>query len=106
MMRPLALTTAMLLAFGGTAAIAETDAERAARCAGQARIVASAVELRAAGTDEAGATARLEASDSGIDPKYAPSVSVLVGWLYTLPPEQMTPEVATAFETQCLGYKP
>ena len=105
MMRPLALTTAMLLALGGTAH-AESDAERAARCAGQAQIVARAVQLRADGTDQAGTMTTLEASDSGIDPKYAPSVSVLVGWLYTLPPEQMTPDVATAFETQCLGYKP
>ena len=106
MMRSFALTTAMLLALGSTAAIAESDAERAARCAGQAQIVARAVDLRAGGTDAAGATAQLEASDSGIDPKYAPSVSVLVGWLYSLPAEQMTAEVATAFETQCLGYKP
>jgi hypothetical protein len=106
LMRPFALITASLLVVTGTVAIAETDAERAARCAGQAQIVAQAVDLRAGGTDEAGATSRLEASDSGIDPKYAPSVSVLVGWIYTLPPEQMTAEVATAFETQCLGYKP
>ena len=106
MMRPIVLTTAMLLALGGTAAMAESDAERAARCAGQAQIVARAVDLRAGGADAAATTAQLEGSDSGLDPKYAPSVSVLVGWLYTLPPEQMTPEVATAFETQCLGYKP
>jgi hypothetical protein len=106
MMRSVALITASLLAFGSTAAHAESDAERAARCAGQAQIVARAVSLRAGGSDEGGATAQLEASDSGIDPKYAPSVSILVGWIYTLPTDQMTPEVATAFEAQCLGYKP
>lgn len=106
LMRPLSLVAAGLLALAGTSAIAETDAERAARCAGQAQIVARAVDLRAGGSDAEGTTSQLEASDSGIDPKYAPSVSVLVGWIYTLPPEQMTAEVATAFETQCLGYKP
>ena len=95
-----------LLSGIGAPVLAETDAERAARCTGQANIVSRAVELRADGADQGAATSRLEASDSGIDPKYAPSVSVLVGWIYTLPPEQMTAEVATAFETQCLGYKP
>ena len=106
MMRPVALITASLLALGGSVVHAETDAERAMRCAVQAQIVAQAVDLRAGGTDQTGTMAQLEGSDSGIDPKYAPSISVLVGWIYTLPTEQMTPEVATAFETQCLGYKP
>ena len=87
-------------------ASAESDAERAQRCAGQANIVARAVDLRADGTDQGAALSRLEASDSGIDPKYAPSVSVLVGWIYTLPTDQLTPETSIAFQTQCLGYKP
>jgi hypothetical protein len=91
---------------GITPALAESDADRAARCAGQALIVARAVDLRAAGTDQTGATAQLEASDSGIDPKYAPSISVLVDWIYTLPTDQLTAETATAFQTQCQGYKP
>jgi hypothetical protein len=103
---PLALSLAAALAMGGTLAHAESDAERNARCAGQAQIVARAVDLRAGGADQNGATEQLEASDSGIDPKYAPSVSVLVGWIYTLPVDQMSPETAIAFQTQCQGYKP
>ena len=103
-----ALFSASLAVLSGlrAPAVAETDAERTARCAGQANIVTRAVELRADGADQAAATARLEASDSGIDPKYVPSISVLVGWIYTLPTEQLTPETAIAFQTQCLGYKP
>jgi hypothetical protein len=108
MMRALVLSTLSLtgFAFGATSATAETDAERAARCAGQAQIVSGAVDLRRGGADEGSALARLEGSDSGIDPKYAPSISVLVGWIYSLHADQMTAETATAFETQCLGYKP
>ncbi len=95
-----------LLSGIGAPVLAETDAERAARCTGQANIVSRAVELRADGADQGAATSRLEASDSGIDPKYAPSISVLVGWIYTLPVDQLTPETSIAFQTQCLGYKP
>lgn len=104
--RLLLLTATTALAIGTVAASAETDAERATRCTGQAQIVSQAVDLRASGTDQAATISRLEASDSGIDPKYAPSISVLVGWIYTLPTEQLTPATATAFETQCLGYRP
>lgn len=93
-------------AFAAPSAQAETEAQRDARCAGQALIVARAVDLRASGADQASATAQLEGSDSGIDPKYAPSVSVLVGWIYTLPTDQLTAETATAFQTQCQGFKP
>ena len=108
MTRAFALTAFSLtaLALGASTALAETDAERAIRCAGQAQIVAQAVDLRAGGGDQAGTIARLEAIDSGIDAKYVPSVSVLVGWIYTLPTDQLTAETATAFETQCLGYRP
>ena len=108
MMRAIVLSTLTLTGFalGATSASAETDAERAARCTGQAQIVSSAVALRSGGADQNGALARLEGSDSGIDPKYAPSISVLVGWVYSLPADQMTAETAAAFETQCLGYKP
>jgi hypothetical protein len=94
------------LAFGASEAFAETDAERSTRCEGQTMIVTRAVDLRASGTDQPGTIARLEASDSGIDPKYAPSISVLVGWIYTLPTDQLTAETASAFQTQCLGYRP
>lgn len=94
------------LAISAFAAAAETDAERATRCTGQAQIVSQAVDLRASGTDQSATISRLEASDSGIDPRYAPSISVLVGWIYTLPTDQLTPDTATAFETQCLGYRP
>jgi hypothetical protein len=108
MMRTLVLLSVVFggAGFGTTPAQAETEAERAARCSGQALIVARAVDLRASGVDQAGATTQLEASDSGIDPKFAPSVSVLVGWIYTLPTDQLTAETATAFQTQCQGYKP
>lgn len=102
----LPLFSLMGLALGATAALAETDAERATRCTGQAQIVSQAVDLRAGGSDQSGTIARLEGSDSGIDPKYAPSISVLVGWIYTLPTDQLTPATAAAFETQCLGYRP
>lgn len=94
------------LAFAASDVGAETDAERATRCEGQAAIVARAVDLRAGGADQAGTIVRLEASDSGIDPKYAPSISVLVGWIYTLPTDQLTADTVTAFQTQCLGYRP
>jgi len=108
MMRSIALSAFgfLGLALGPTAVLAESDADRAARCAGQSQIVLRAVELRGDGSDQNGAVARLEGSDSGVDPKYAPSISVLVGWIYSLPADQMTAETAAAFQTQCLGYKP
>ena len=102
----IAATALWATAFGAPDAQAETEADRNARCAGQALIVARAVDLRASGADQPGATAQLEASDSGIDPKYAPSVAVLVGWIYTLPTDQLTAETARAFQTQCQGFKP
>ncbi len=105
---PVALFAASLLglSLAGSPVLAESDAERAQRCAGQANIVSRAVDLRADGADQGATLARLEASDSGIDPQYAPSIAVLVGWIYTLPTEQLTPETSIAFQTQCLGYKP
>lgn len=108
MMRAIALSALCLtsLTFSASLASAETDAERATRCEGQAMIVTRAVDLRAGGADQPAAIARLEASDSGIDPRYAPSVSVLVGWIYTLPTDQLTADTASAFQTQCLGYRP
>ena len=108
MMRPHILTTAALLGLtlSSPAALAETAAERAARCAGQAWIVGRAVDLRVQGTEESRAASSIGASDSGLDPKYAPGVTVLVGWVYSLPKDQLTAEAATAFEAQCLAYTP
>ena len=84
-------------------ALAETRKERAARCAAQADIVAQAVEMRRKMKSEKKVRAALGQT---IDAKYAPSITPLVGFVFTLPRKDLKSDVAGAFTKQCEAYKP
>lgn len=84
-------------------AIAETEEARKERCAAQSGIVVKALAIRADGTEEVPAMQVL-AEDTDIDPKYAPAIPALVGWVYDLTDEQREADVAAEFQTACEGY--
>lgn len=85
---------------------AETAAERKARCTTQAEIVTQAVTLRAEGKRENRAIRDITKARAELPTPYTEAVAVLVGWVYTLPADQLGDEVTPQFLTACNGYKP
>lgn len=85
---------------------AETATERAARCESQSQIVAQAVSLRAEGKRENRAIRDITKARADLDTPYTDAISPLVGWIYTLPADQLTDAPRTEFLTACAGYKP
>lgn len=83
--------------------LAETKQAQAARCAAQSDIVAALAEERRAGKREKRAIRTVSKARSEDE---AQAVTVLAGWVYTLPDAQLAEDVKGAFETACLGYKP
>ncbi|MFX0544867.1 hypothetical protein ACEWPL_004915 [Roseovarius sp. S1116L3] len=73
----------------------------AAGCAATAAIVADAVEMRADGTSQEAAAKALQSGD--VAEKYKGAVAPLVGWVYTLPQDQLTDEAASAYRDACLA---
>ncbi|WP_232796497.1 hypothetical protein [Roseovarius salinarum] len=98
-------TLAGLLMLAPLAAVAETAEERAARCAAQADLVSEAVVLRSDGADKTRAVERIKAGDNAAAERYPSTVSVLVGWVYTLPDDQLTADAASAFEKSCVAFE-
>ena len=84
-------------------AAAETAKERAERCAAQAAIVGQAVEMR---TKRKSEDKVKETILETIDPRYVPSVPMLVGYVYTLHRKDLKLDVQASFEAQCNAYKP
>lgn len=85
-------------------ALAETKAEKEARCTAQADIVAQTVTLRSEGKRERRAGKILTGDESTIDPKYAPAIPMLLAWVYELDKDQLTDEAATRFKEACLAF--
>ncbi len=83
-------------------ALAETDKKREARCAAQSEIVAQAVEMRQKRKSEAKVK---EAILEGVDEKLAPSVPILVGYVYTLHRKDLKEDISGAFKQQCSDFK-
>ena len=100
-MRPLA--TALLILATAMPALAETDAQRAERCAAQAQIVGQAVEMRKKRQSETKVKDSLLAE---VDAKLAPSVPLLVGYVFTLNRKDLKLDVAASFAEQCTAYNP
>ena len=75
---------------------ADADTQRLQSCARQAELVMTAVEARADGVPQRRAQRDLGAE---LGPEAA---EMLAGWIYSLPEAQLTPEVGTAWETQCV----
>ena len=83
--------------------LAETRKKRAKRCAAQAEIVGQAVELRQKRRSEKKTKETILAET---DEALAPSVPLLVGYVYTLNRKDLKLDVRGAFEEQCNAYKP
>jgi len=96
--------TLIALVLLASPALAETTEEKADRCGAQKGIVDLAVVQRGLGADAKAVEKDLTKGENAVDEKYAPSVSPLVEWVFTLPEEQLVPEVGEAFETSCLAY--
>ncbi|MCM2560780.1 DNA primase [Lutimaribacter sp. EGI FJ00015] len=97
---------ALCLAATSLPALAETGAERAARCAAQTEIVAQAVSLRTEGRRENRAIRQITRDRAGMDAPYTEAVSPLVGWVFALPDDQLESDVAGEFRAACDGFKP
>lgn len=102
MLRILAAAVLML----PSVALAETAAERRARCDSQSQIVAQAVTLRGEGKRENRAIRDITKARAELDTPYTAAISPLVGWVYTLPADQLNETTASEFLTACSGYKP
>ena len=72
-------------------------------CAAQASIVAAAVERRSAGDAPEAATDAVAGELSGRAAAYAEAVPVIVEWVWSLPEEQLGPDVAESYEAACLA---
>lgn len=94
----LRLTACALLL--STSAFAEDQAEL---CTVSAEIAGLAVFERAAGEGEAKTVKAITADLEGPKANYAAAVAPIVAWVFTLPQEQLTEEVATAYEAACLA---
>lgn len=97
------LIAAALILSTAAPALAETSKQRAKRCAAQSEIVAQAVEMRTKRKSEAKAKAALLETT---DEKLAPSVPILVGYVYTLNRKDLKADIPTAFREQCSAFKP
>ncbi len=78
--------------------------EREDLCRVSSEIAGRAVVERAAGEEQDQTVAAITADLEGEDAAYATAVTLIVHWVYTLPEEQLTEEVAPAYEEACLAY--
>ncbi len=72
-------------------------------CTITADIAGAAASERAAGEDQAKTTEAITADLEGQEANYAPAVEHIVGWVWTLPEDQLTDEVGPAYKTACLA---
>lgn len=98
------LSVTCVLVSGTATMAAETEEQRAARCAAQAAVVTKAVELRLEDKREKRAR-KLVLKDDEIAGTAAEShVDLLVDWVYQLPEEQLGDQTAVAFEMACSQF--
>ena len=71
-------------------------------CSVSAGIAGSAVEARAAGKKQKQAIRTITVDLDEEAGNYAAAVEPIVAWVYTLPEEQLTDEVAKSYEAACL----
>lgn len=94
----------LFLGFGmALPAHAESTKARKARCAAQGEIVSQAVEMRKKRKSEATVKETILAE---VEEAYAPSVPLLVGWVYTLNRRDLKADVTGDFTKQCNAFKP
>lgn len=96
MLRPLCL-----FALLATPVMAQQD--KTELCTVSARIAGQAVAERSGGGAPEAAVLVIS---EGLDPEnanFAAAVQPIVEWVWTLPEEQLTDEVATAYEAACLA---
>ena len=77
--------------------------DKAELCSVSAEIAGLAVEQRVSQTGQAGAISSITQALDGSKAGYAAAVEPIVGWVYTLPEDQLTEEVATAYQAACLA---
>lgn len=94
----LRLTACALLL--STSAFAQDKGEL---CTVSAGIAGLAVAERAAGEAEDKTVKAITADLEGAQANYAAAVAPIVAWVFTLPEDQLTDEVATAYEAACLA---
>ncbi len=103
MLKPVSAAMSAALVVLGAPALATGDA-KATNCAATAGIVSEAIAQRRADAPMQGVIDFLRSDAAGVDDRYDQTIPVLVGWVYTLEPAQLTPDAAAAFEQQCLDY--
>jgi len=103
MLKSVSAAVSAALVVLGTPALAAGDA-KIANCAATAGIVSEAIAQRKADAPKQGAIDFLRSDAAGVDDRYDQTIPVLVEWVYTLEPAQLTPDAAAAFEQQCLDY--
>ena len=72
-------------------------------CTVSSEIAGAAVVERNAGEPQDTAISAITADLDGVSANYAAAVQPIVEWVYTLPQEQLTDEVAVAYKTACLA---
>lgn len=77
--------------------------DRTEMCATTSGIAGSAVAERNAGSDQMAAADAIIAGLGEASDDYAGAVDPIVAWVWTLPDEQLTDEVATAYQAACLA---
>ena len=100
MLRRLFLPAMLVTAGPGLAA----DDAKAANCAASAAIVSEAVAHRLADQTADSAIDYLRSDEADIDDSYDDAIPLLVEWVYSLEPAQVTDDTAPAFDQQCLAY--
>lgn len=86
-------------------ATAETQEERAERCAAQNAIVVQAIDLRLSRKSEAKALAAIQADERDMVQKFASSIPGMVGLVYAMKRKDVKELNASSFETACLAYE-
>lgn len=76
--------------------------DKAQHCASSAAIVADAVVARAAGEEQKKTFLTITAGLEGDQENYAEAVQPIVEWIWALPEDQLTDDVAAAYESACL----
>lgn len=77
--------------------------DKAELCKISAGIADSAVAERVAGAPQDRAIDAITAELAGVNDSYIGAVQPIVEWVWTLPADQLTEEVALAYEAACLA---
>ena len=93
------------LVLGAAAVVAESDADRAARCAAQATLVEALVAQRADGAEMQAAIDAVHAEHTDMDDRLTDPMPLLADWVYAVPPEQLDDGVAESFAAACTAYE-